>query len=88
MAELLTPTLPEDTAVRGGSADGWTEEHARATGLPRVGQTLLRAAFRRFRDLGLDVVSVATDSRTGARGVFERAGMSVTWAFTRMTLPL
>lgn len=70
--------------------EGWVDQLAvarshRGRGL---GQLLLRAAFRRFRDLGLDVVSVATDSRTGARGVYERAGMSVTWSFTRMSLSL
>lgn len=53
-----------------------------------LGGALLQAAFQRFRERGLAVAALSTDSRTGALGLYEHVGMAVTESFTRYTLPL
>lgn len=70
--------------------EGWVDQLAvarphRGRGL---GGALLRAAFHAFRDRGIDVAALSTDSRTGARTLYEHVGMEVTESFTRLTLPL
>lgn len=53
-----------------------------------IGGALLRAAFRRFAERGLTVAALSTDSRTGALGLYEHVGMTVTESFTRYSLRL
>lgn len=53
-----------------------------------VGGALLQTAFHRFRDRGLTVAALSTDSRTGALGLYEHVGMTVTESFTRWSLRL
>lgn len=70
--------------------EGWIAQLAvvrshRGRGL---GRALLQAAFRRFRDHGLEAAWLSTDSRTGARTLYEQVGMAVTESFVRMSLPL
>lgn len=70
--------------------EGWIDQLAvarpyRGRGL---GRALLQGSFARFREQGLRTVSLSTDSRTGARTLYEHVGMTVTESFTRMTLPL
>lgn len=68
--------------------EGWVDQLAvarpyRGRGL---GGALLRASFARFRDRGIDVAALTTDTRTGARTLYEHVGMTVTETFVRMTL--
>ncbi len=70
--------------------EGWIDQLAvarpyRGRGL---GRALLEGSFARFREQGLRVVSLNTDSRTGARTLYEHVGMTVTESFIRLTLPL
>lgn len=70
--------------------EGWIEQLAvarewRGRGL---GRALLHAAFHRFAARGLGVAGLATDSRTGARGLYEHVGMQVTHTLQRVSLPL
>lgn len=70
--------------------EGWIDQLAvarpyRGRGL---GRALLQGSFARFREQGLRAVSLSTDSRTGARTLYEHVGMTVTETFTRLTLPL
>lgn len=68
--------------------EGWIDQLAVARAYRRrgLGGALLQAAFTRFRDRGMDVVALTTDSRTGARTLYEHVGMVVTETFVRMTL--
>lgn len=70
--------------------EGWIDQLAvarshRGRGL---GGALLQASFRQFRDRGLEVAALSTDSRTGAKTLYEHVGMRVTETFTRLTLSL
>jgi mycothiol synthase len=53
-----------------------------------IGGALLQASFRAFRDRGLAVAALSTDSRTGALGLYEHVGMTVVESYTRYTLRL
>jgi mycothiol synthase len=65
--------------------EGWIEQVAvlrehRGRGL---GRALLEESFRRYREAGRTRCAVSTDSRTGALGLYEHAGMSVVRSYTR-----
>lgn len=69
---------------------GWLNELAvrddrRGQGL---GSLLLQQCLRSYRDLGLHTGGLATDSRTGARDLYERNGFAVQRSFTRWNLAL
>lgn len=68
--------------------EGWVDQLAVARSERRqgLGAALLHEAFRRFRARGLRVAALSTDSRTGARSLYERVGMQVTESFVRMAL--
>ncbi len=53
-----------------------------------IGEALLRSAFLSYRSAGLDDVWLSTESRTGARDFYERAGMTVRRSFKRWSLTL
>jgi mycothiol synthase len=70
--------------------DGWVDQLAikrshRGRGL---GRALLHASFREFRRRGLAAAALATESRTGARGLYEHVGMRVTRSYTRLSKQL
>jgi mycothiol synthase len=65
--------------------EGWVQQLAvkrwhRGRGL---GGALLQAAFREFHRRGLKTAGLSTESRTGARGVYEHVGMTVTRSYKR-----
>ncbi len=65
--------------------EGWIEQIAvrrehRGRGL---GGALLAESFRRFQEAGRGSGGVSTDSRTGALGLYEHAGMVVVRSYTR-----
>lgn len=65
--------------------EGWIEQIAvrrehRGRGL---GGALLAESFWRFKQAGRTSAGVSTDSRTGALGLYERAGMAVVRSYTR-----
>jgi ribosomal protein S18 acetylase RimI-like enzyme len=67
------------------SGEGWIEQIAvrrehRGRGL---GGALLAESFRRFQAAGRGSAGVSTDSRTGALGLYEHAGMTVVRSYTR-----
>lgn len=68
--------------------EGWVDALAvaRAERRQGLGAALLHEAFHRFRDRGLGVAALSTDSRTGARSLYESVGMNVTESFVRMAL--
>ncbi len=70
--------------------EGWIDQVAVARGHRRrgVARALLQTAFIRFRDRGLAVSGLSTDSRTGARTLYEAVGMHVDESFTRWDLDL
>lgn len=63
---------------------GWVQQLAtKATHRHRgVGRALMRHAMTVFWDLGKPGLEVATDSRTGALGLYEKVGMHVTSSYT------
>ena len=65
--------------------EGWIQQLAtRATHRRRgVAQALLRTSFGWFYETGRRVAGVATDSRTGALGLYEKVGMHVERQYTR-----
>jgi mycothiol synthase len=70
--------------------EGWVEQLAvkrshRGRGL---GGALLQTAFREFYRRGLRTASLSTESRTGARGVYEHVGMTVTRSYKRYSKDL
>jgi mycothiol synthase len=70
--------------------EGWVQQLAvkrshRGRGL---GGALLQASFREFHGRGLKTAGLSTESRTGARGVYEHVGMSVTRSFKRYSKDL
>ena len=70
--------------------EGWIEQLAVAA--PYRGQRLARAILTEmihaFGRQGFTTVGVSTDSRTGARGLYERVGMSLASSYTRWSRPL
>jgi GNAT superfamily N-acetyltransferase len=84
--------LAEDDGVLVGVAlcmvygdEGWVHQLAvkrshRGRGL---GGALLQTAFREFHRRGLKTAGLSTESRTGARGVYEHVGMRVTRSYKR-----
>ncbi len=65
--------------------EGWIEQIAvrrehRGRGM---GGALLAESFRRFQEAGRSIAGVSTDSRTGALGLYEHAGMAVVRSYTR-----
>lgn len=70
--------------------EGWVQQIAversyRGRGL---GGALLQASFREFFLRGLLTAGLSTESRTGARGVYEHVGMRVTRSYTRYSKDL
>ena len=64
--------------------DGWIQQVAtKATHRHRgIARGMLQQSFQVFWDLGKRRVGVNTDSRTGALGVYEKAGMQVVRSYT------
>jgi mycothiol synthase len=92
----LTFLLEEEDVLVGVSLcqvyddEGWVQQIAverthRGRGL---GGALLRASFREFFRRGLRTAGLSTESRTGARGVYEHVGMHVTRSYTRYSKDL
>ena len=69
----------------GPKVEGWIGEIAveRAHRGKGLGRALLEDCFRRFFALGRRQCGVSTDSRTGALGLYEHVGMSVSRTYTR-----
>ncbi len=67
------------------SAEGWIEQIAvkREQREQGLGRALLEESFRRFRELGRARCGVSTDSRTGALGLYQHAGMTVVRSYSR-----
>jgi mycothiol synthase len=70
--------------------EGWVQQLAvkrshRGRGL---GGALLQAAFHEFHRRGLKTAGLSTESRTGARGVYEHVGMRVTRSYKRYSKDL
>jgi GNAT superfamily N-acetyltransferase len=63
---------------------GWVQQLAtKATHRHRgIARALMRHAMTVFWDLGKPGLEVATDSRTGALGLYEKVGMNVTMSYT------
>ena len=73
-----------------GAHEGWVQQLAvarehRGLGL---GRALLDESFGRFRSRGRRACCLNTDSRTGALGLYEHVGMSVTRSYTHRALCL
>lgn len=72
------------------NGEGWVQQLAvkrshRGRGL---GGALLRISFREFFRRGLRTAGLSTESRTGARGVYEHVGMRVIRSYTRYSKDL
>jgi ribosomal protein S18 acetylase RimI-like enzyme len=69
---------------------GWVNQVAVAAGhrRRRLAQALLAHAFAEARRHGASRAELATDSRTGALGLYQHLGMQVTLAFTHWARPL
>ena len=70
--------------------EGWVQQLAvdrshRGLGL---GIALLHTAFEEFRRRGLATAGLSTDTRTGARDLYERVGMRVLRSYRRWSKPL
>ena len=72
------------------ASEGWISQLATSVTHRRrgIGQALLRTAFGWFRERGRTIAGVSTDSRTGALGLYEKAGMRVQRSYTRFRKPL
>ena len=73
-----------------GEDFGWVNQLAvrrdfRNRGIARA---LLAQSFGAFRAIGKRTCGLSTDSRTGALGLYERVGMSVTQSYTHFSKPL
>jgi mycothiol synthase len=53
-----------------------------------LGGSLLRVSFREFHRRGLRTAGLSTESRTGARGVYEHVGMRIVRSYTRYSKDL
>jgi mycothiol synthase len=73
-----------------GLGEGWVEQLAVArSGRGRgLGRALLQAAFRHFRDRDCRTAGLSTDSRTGAKTLYEHVGMTVTLDYARWSKEL
>ncbi|HET8526370.1 MAG TPA: GNAT family N-acetyltransferase, partial [Actinomycetota bacterium] len=82
--ELVGVILASDYLELG---EGWINQLATKASYRRrgIGQALLRTSFAWFFERGRRVAGVATDSRTGALGLYERVGMRVQRQYTRYT---
>jgi GNAT superfamily N-acetyltransferase len=71
----------------GPGAEGWIEQVAvvKAHRNRGLGRALLQECFRRFAQRGRLSCGVNTDSRTGALGLYEHAGMTVDRTYRRWT---
>lgn len=71
-----------------GERAGWVQNVAVATAHRNHGlaQVLLAEAFKGTRARGLDRAELATDSRTGALGLYEKLGMQVTRSYEDWSL--
>lgn len=80
--ELVGVVLAYDFPELG---EGWIQQLAtKATHRRRgIAQALLRTSFGWFHEAGRRVAGVATDSRTGALGLYEKVGMHVERQYTR-----
>ena len=67
--------------------EGWVQQLAVDAAHRRrgIGRALLQESFRRFHELGRRTCGLSTDSRTGALGLYERAGMRVRKSYTHWT---
>ena len=74
----------------GGHGEGYIEQLAvrRAHRGQGIGKALLGAAFTAFRSRGLGVAGLNTDSRTGARTLYEHVGMRVVRSYARFAKDL
>ena len=84
------PELVGASLCRVYGDEGWVDQLAvkrshRGRGL---GGALLRASFGRFFERGLRTAGLATEDRTGARGVYEHVGMHVMRSFKRYSKDL
>jgi mycothiol synthase len=92
----LTFLLEEDGVLVGVSLcqayddEGWVQQIAveRARRGRGLGGALLQASFREFFRRGLRTAGLSTESRSGARGVYEHVGMHVTRSYTRYSKDL
>ena len=91
-AGLMFVALDADTII--GAAiclvseeEGWVEQLAvnPAYRGRRIGQALLGAAFGEFHNRGLRTAGLSTDSRTGARALYEKVGMRVVRSYARFS---
>lgn len=53
-----------------------------------IGRSLLSAAFAEFHRRGLRTAALSTDSRTGARDLYEHVGMRLSRTYHRLSKPL
>jgi mycothiol synthase len=76
--------------IEEGDGEGWVEQLAmtRAHRGRGLGQALLRTAFQRFAEHGCTTAGLTTDSRTGARALYEHVGMTVSSSWTRWSKDL
>jgi mycothiol synthase len=65
--------------------EGWVQQLAvaRSHRGRGIGGALLQATFQEFYRRGLRTAGLSTESRTGARGVYEHVGMTVTRSYKR-----
>lgn len=91
-SDVHTLVAEEDGRVVGvavcldeGLGEGWVEQLATVAEVRGrgYGHQLLQAAFRHFRSSGCTTAGLSTDSRTGARSLYERVGMTVQSSYTR-----
>ena len=70
--------------------EGWVQQVAvkRSHRGRGIGGALLQATFREFHRRGLKTAGLSTESRTGARGVYEHVGMRITRSFKRYSKDL
>jgi mycothiol synthase len=70
--------------------EGWIQQLAvkRSHRRRGLGGALLQRAFREFHRRGLKTAGLSTESRTGARGVYEHVGMRVTRSYKRYSKDL
>jgi mycothiol synthase len=70
--------------------EGWVQQLAvkRSHRGRGIGGALLQAAFREFHRRELKTAGLSTESRTGARGIYEHVGMTVTRSYKRYSKDL
>ncbi|MEO6472939.1 MAG: GNAT family N-acetyltransferase [Aeromicrobium sp.] len=91
---LLVATLGDEVVgvcyVIDGERAGWVQNVAvdKAHRNHGIAQVLLAQAFEGTRSRGLERAELATDSRTGALGLYEKLGMHVTQSYEDWSLAL